>query len=126
MTDKINQQVIGTVEKTFTMADSFVDRFWDMFNLSMGSFAWSNEQMEQITKKYMDQRRTAIEEGSKVFEQIVKQVQNDQNSMRKMVRTTMKCTIENSDNPVYNYLADMNKKVLELSKNDTNVAENMI
>jgi len=122
MTEKINQQLMGNVEKTFKMADSFVDRFWDMFNLSIGSFAWSNEQMEQITKKFMDQRRTAIEEGSKVIEQIVKQVQNDQNSMRKMVRETIKCTVKNTDSSVFSYLADINKKVSELSRNDVNVA----
>lgn len=122
MAEKINRQVIGNVDKAFTMSDCFVERFWDMWHLSMGSFTWSNEQMEQITKRYMDQRKAAIEEGSMILEQIVKQAQDNQNSVRKMVRETIKCTVENTDNPVLNYLADMNKKISELSSNDTNVA----
>lgn len=122
MAEKVSRQAAGNVDKTFSMADCFVERFWDMLNLSMGSLAWSNEQMEQITKKYMDQRRTAIEEGTKVFEQMVKQVQNDQNSMRKMFRETIKCSVENTDNPVLNYLTDINKKVSELCQNKENVA----
>jgi polyhydroxyalkanoate synthesis regulator phasin len=121
MNEKINQQVIGNMNKTLTIAECFVDRFWDMWHLSMGSLTWSNEQMEQITKRSMEQRRAATEEGSRVLEQIVKKVQTDQNSMQKMVRETMKCTIENTNNPVYSYLADMNRKISDLSSNNANV-----
>jgi|GEM_PF-1132373 len=122
MTEKINRQAMGNVEKTFTLADCFVDRIWDMWHLSMGSFAWSSEQMERIANKCIDQRRTAIEEGSKVIEQIVKQVKTDQDSMRNMIRDTIKCTIENTNNPLMGYLENLNKKVAELSTDKTNVA----
>lgn len=122
MAEKTNRQATGNVDKTFTMVDCFVDRCWDMWSLSIGSFAWSNDQIEQITKRYMDQRKTAIEEGSKVIGQIVKQIQTDQNHMRNMIKDTIKGTIDNTENPILYYWADLNKKVSELSVNKTNVA----
>jgi polyhydroxyalkanoate synthesis regulator phasin len=110
MTEKTSRQVTGNVEKTITMADSCVDRCWEMWHLSMGSLTEANEQLEPISKSCLDHRKKAISEGSRLIEQIINKFQNDTQSMLNMIKETIKYTIDNIDNTdhsVANHWADI-------------------
>jgi len=116
MTEKTNQEVIGNVNKAFTMADNFVDRFWEMWQLSLGSLSWTQDQLEAMAKKYLEQSKVSREESNEVMEGLMKEIKNNQMQMKQMVQQAVKTTVENVDIPVYNYFAELNKKVEELSK----------
>lgn len=125
MNDKINRQVMSNMETTINGVDKFVDSCWDMWLLGMSSLTASNEQMEQITKGSLDQRKTAVTEGSKVIEQMVKQVRNDQASMLNIVKDAIKRTfedVENMPHPVGINWAEINKRYQSYFQNGTNVA----
>jgi len=116
MNEKFNVKAQEKLQKSFTMTDNMIDKFWDMVQLSLGSLSWSQEQLETMAKKYLEQSKLAREESNKVMEELMKQVKNNQAQMQKMVQQAVNSTFENVDIPVYNYFDDLNKKVEALSK----------
>lgn len=116
MKEKTNVKAQENLVKSFTMTDNMIEKFWDMWQLSLGSLSWTQDQLETMAKKYLDQRKVAREEASKVMEELLKQVRNNQMQMQKMVQQAVNTTFENVDIPVYNYFEDLNKKVEALSK----------
>jgi polyhydroxyalkanoate synthesis regulator phasin len=116
MNEKINVKAQENLIKSFAVADNMVEKFWDMWQLSLGSMSWSQEQLESMAQKYLDQRKLAREECSKVMEELMKQVKNNQVQLQTMVQQAVKTTFENVDIPVYNFFEDLNKKVEALSK----------
>ena len=116
MTEKANQEVLGNMNKTFTLAENIVDRFWEMWQLSLGSLSWTQDQLETMAKKYLEQSKLSREESNEVMEKLMQEIKNNQMQMQQMVQQAVKTSIENVDIPVYNYFTDLNKKVEELSK----------
>jgi hypothetical protein len=51
------------LNKSFAMADSAFEKMWDMWLVGLGSMSWSQEQLENMAKKYLEQRKTA---GNKI------------------------------------------------------------
>jgi len=118
MNEKLNTKAQENLIKSFAMADNMVEKFWDTWQLSLGSLSWSQEQLESMAKKYLDQRKLAREECSKVMEELMKQVKNNQVQLQNMVQTAVKTTFENVDLPVYKFFEDLNKKAESLSKKE--------
>jgi len=116
MNEKLNTKTQENLAKSFTVADNMVEKFWDMWQISLGSLSWTQEQFETMAKKYLEQRKVAREECSKVMEELMKQVKNNQVQMQTMVQQAVKNTFDNVDVPVYNFFEDLNKKVENLSK----------
>jgi len=116
MNEKFNVKAQENLLKSFTMNDNMMEKFWDMWQLSLGSLSWSQEQLETMAKKYLEQNRVAREESNKVMEELMKQVKNNQKQMQQMVQQAVSTSFENVDLPVYNYFNDLNKKVEALSK----------
>ena len=121
MTENNKAKVQENLAKSFTMGDNMVEKFWDMVQLSLGSMSWSQEQLDTMIKKYLDQRKICREESSKVVEELMKQVKNNQMQMQKMVQEAVNAAFENVQVPVYNYFEDLNKKVDELGKKVENM-----
>ncbi|PKM77129.1 MAG: hypothetical protein CVU90_09015 [Firmicutes bacterium HGW-Firmicutes-15] len=116
MTEKVNVKAQENLRKSFTMNDNMIEKFWDMWQLSLGSLTWSQEQLETMAKKYLEQNRVAREESNKVMDELMKQVKNNQKQMQQMVQQAVSTSFDNVDMPVYNFFDDLNKKVEALSK----------
>lgn len=116
MKESINVKAQEKIMKSFAMTDDMVEKFWEMWQLSLGSLSWTQEQFETMAKKYLEQRKVAREESSTVMEQLIKQVKNNQVQMQKMVQQAVNTTFENVDLPVYNYFKELNTKIEALSK----------
>lgn len=104
------------VNKTFAVADSALEKFWDMWLVSLGSMSWSQEQLESMMQKYLEQRKIAREESTKVMEELLQQVKKNQLQMQGMIQEAVKSALENMEMPVFNTMDDLQKKIDELSK----------
>ena len=107
--------VQDTLEKSFTMTDAMVDKFWDMWLVGMGSVTWTQEQTENMIKKYLEQRKLAREESSKVVDEMMEQAKKNQQQFKNMIQEAVKSAMENIDIPAYTYMGDLQKKVNDLS-----------
>ncbi len=103
------------LNQTFSMADNMVEKFWDMWLVSLGSMSWSQEQLENMVKKYLEQRKNTREEAAKVVEELMVQVKKNQVQMQTMMQEAVKAALENVELPNFDYM-DMNKKIDELAK----------
>ncbi|NLB53252.1 MAG: hypothetical protein GX808_10025 [Syntrophomonadaceae bacterium] len=108
------------LNQTFSMADNMVEKFWDMALVSLGSMSWSQEQLENMVQKYLEQRKNAREESTKVIEDLMSQVKKNQLQMQTMMQEAVKAALENVEFPNFDYL-DMNKKLDELAKKVENL-----
>jgi len=109
-----------SVTKTFATMESMMEKFWDMWLVGMGSISWSQDQFDNMLKKYLEQSQVAREENSKVIDELMKQVKNNQVQMQKMIQEAVSAAMENAE-PAYNYFEELNKKVEELSKKVSNL-----
>jgi len=103
-------------KKTFAMADSMIEKFWDMWLIGLGSISWSQEQVNNMMKTYMDRSKLAREESTKVTEELMNQVKNNQMQMQKMIQESVNAAMENINIPNMNYFEELNKKIEELYK----------
>ncbi|CFX05560.1 Polyhydroxyalkanoic acid inclusion protein PhaP [Syntrophomonas zehnderi OL-4] len=104
-----------TVTKTFATMETLMEKFWDMWLVGMGSISWTQEQFDNMLKKYLEQSQVTREESSKIIDELMKQVKNNQAQMQKMIQEAVNTALENAE-PAYNYFEEINKKVEELSK----------
>ncbi len=109
-----------TAAKTFATMDMMMEKFWDMWLVGMGSISWTQDQFDNMLKKYLEQSQAAREENSKVIDELMKQVKNNQVQMQKMIQEAVNSALENAE-PAYNYFEELNKKVEELSKKVSNI-----
>lgn len=106
-----------SMERTFTMFDSAMEKYWDMWLVGLGSMSWSQEQLENMVKKYLEQRKMAREESTKIIEEMMQQVKKNQMQMQGMVKEAVASALENVNFPTYVSAVDeLKKKVDELSK----------
>jgi polyhydroxyalkanoate synthesis regulator phasin len=108
------------VTKAFASAESMMEKFWDMWLVGLGSISWSQEQFENMVRKYLEQSQTAREENSKIIDELMNQVKSNQTQMQKMIQEAVNTALENAE-PAYNYFEQLNQKVEELSKKVSNL-----
>lgn len=104
------------LNKSFDMAENSIEKLWDMWLVTLGSFSWSQEQIENMTKKFLDQNKTNREENIKVVEELMSQAKKNQGQMQKMIEDAVLSAFENVKFPNMNTMDDLSKKVDELSK----------
>jgi len=105
--------------KSFTMADNMMKKSWEMWQVSLGSLSWIQNQLETMTKSNLERSKIAREESNKVMEGLMKQVEKNQMQMQEMVQQAVKINFENVDIPFINYCNEMKNKVEEVSKRIT-------
>ena len=103
------------VTKNFATMENMMEKFWDMWLVGMGSVSWTQDQFDNMLKKYLEQSQVAREENSKVIDDLMKQVKNNLAQMQKMIQEAVSAALENAE-PAYNYFEELNKKVEDLSK----------
>ncbi|NLW91297.1 MAG: phasin family protein [Syntrophomonadaceae bacterium] len=107
--------------KSFALAESSSEKMWDIWLVTLGSLSWSQEQIENMVKKYVDQRKIARDENNKLVEELMSQAKKNQQQMQKMIQEAVTNAFENMDIPTFNYIDDLTKKVEELTKKVNNL-----
>ena len=107
--------------KSFALAETSAEKMWDMWLVTLGSLSWSQEQIENMARKYLDQRKLAREETNKLLEELMNQAQKNQQQIQKMIQEAVMSAFENIDIPTFNYIDELNKKVEELIKKTSNL-----
>jgi len=109
------------VARTFAIGENTAEKFWDMWLVSLGSMSWTQEQIEGMVVKYLEQRKVAREETTKLVEELMQQAKKNQQEMQKMIQEAVNVTFENADIPGMNYFNELNKKIEDLSKKVENL-----
>lgn len=110
---------MGTQEnitKGFLVAEKSLEKYWDMWLLALGSFSWTQEQMENAIQTYLSQRKVEREEALKVTEELMQQAKKNQQHFQNLIKEAVVSAVENANIPNFNYITELNKKVDELSK----------
>jgi polyhydroxyalkanoate synthesis regulator phasin len=102
--------------KSFAASDDMVKKFWDMWMVGLGSVTWTQEQMDVMGKKYLEQRQLARDESKKVIEELLKQVKTNQSQSQKMVQEAVGTLFATVETPFSTFYEDFLKKMQELSK----------
>jgi len=71
------------IDKTFAMLENSTEKIWDMWLVTLGSMSWTQEQIENMGRKYLEQRKVAREEANKVIEELTNQAKKNQQQMQK-------------------------------------------
>lgn len=103
------------VLKSFAAMDSMTEKFWDMWLVCLGSISWTQDQFDSAIKKYLEQSQAVREENSKVIDELMKQLKNNQAQVQKMIQEAVNSAVESAE-PAYDYFEELNRKIEELSK----------
>jgi len=103
--------------KSFNMIENSMEKMWDMWLVSLGSLSWTQEQMENMTRKQLDQNKSAREELIKLVEDLNKQTRRNQEQFQKVVQEAVMNTYEHINYTNQNLIGDLQKKVDDLGKN---------
>ena len=109
------------IDKTFAMLENSTEKIWDMWLVTLGSMSWTQEQIENMGRKYLEQRKVAREEANKVIEELTNQAKKNQQQMQKMIQEAVANAFDNLEIPTFTYIDDLSKKVDELSKKVDNL-----
>lgn len=105
-----------SLAKSFNMIENSMEKMWDMWLVSLGSLSWTQEQIENMTRKQLDQNKSAREELIKLVEDLSKQMRRNQEHFQKMVEEAVMNTYEHINYANQNLISDLAKKVDDLSK----------
>lgn len=109
------------ITKTFAMLENSSEKLWDMWLVTLGSMSWTQEQIENMGRKYLEQRKVAREEANKVIEELTNQAKKNQQQMQKMIQEAVANAFDNLEIPTFNYIDELSKKVDDLSKKVDNL-----
>ena len=109
------------ITKTFAMLENSSEKIWDMWLVTLGSMSWTQEQIENMGRKYLEQRKVAREEANKVIEELTNQAKKNQQQMQKMIQEAVANAFDNLEIPTFTYIDELSKKVDELSKKVDNL-----
>lgn len=109
------------ITKTFAMLENSSEKLWDMWLVTLGSMSWSQEQIENMGRKYLEQRKVAREEANKVIEELTNQAKKNQQQMQNMIQEAVINAFDNLEIPTFNYIDQLSKKVDDLSKKVDNL-----
>ncbi|NLN87794.1 MAG: phasin family protein [Syntrophomonadaceae bacterium] len=102
--------------KSFNMMENSIDKMWDMWMAGLGSISWAQEQMENMTRKQLDQNKTAREEMIKLVEDMATQTRKNQEQFQKMVEEAVIDTYDQINVANHKMMQDLTRRVDELSK----------
>ncbi|MEQ8201847.1 MAG: hypothetical protein ABRQ24_10560 [Syntrophomonadaceae bacterium] len=102
--------------KSFDMMEKSMEKMWETWMVGLGSISWAQEQMENMTRKQLDQNKTAREEMIKLVEELAKQTRKNQEQYQKMVEEAVIGTYDQINVANHQIMQDLTKKVDELAK----------
>jgi len=102
--------------KSFSMIENSLEKMWDMWLVSLGSLSWTQDQIENMTRKQLDQNKAAREEMIKLVEDLSKQMRRNQEQFQTIVEEAVMNTYQQIDVTGKGMFSDLTKKVEDLSK----------
>ncbi len=102
--------------KSFNMMENSMEKMWDLWLVGLGSLSWVQEQMENMTRKQLDQNKTAREEVIKLVDDLSRQTRKNQEQFQKMVEEAFINTYDQINVANHQIMQDLTKKVDELAK----------
>jgi len=109
------------LENVFSFTESSTEKMWEVFFVSLGSMSWTQDQIQNLASKYLDQSKVNREEGIKLVEELAGQAKKNQQQMQEMIQEAVIGAFGNLDIPTFSYIDDLSKKVDELSKKVNNL-----
>jgi len=109
------------LENVFSNVESATEKLWEISLVTLGSIAWNQEQIENFLRKYLDQKKLARDEGTKIFEEMFNQAKRNQQQIQSMIQDSVIGAFGKLDMPTLSYYDELSKKIDELSKKVTNL-----
>lgn len=75
-----------SMNASFEMMEKALEKAWDMWKMGINSFTAAQEQIESITRKQLEQNKTAQDEFIKMEDNVKKQIYQNQEQLQKMVQ----------------------------------------
>lgn len=76
------------------VSESTNEKLWDMWLATMGNMSWTQEQVENMLRRYLEQRKTVREETTKLVEEMMAQARNNQQQIQKMMQEALAVTLK--------------------------------
>lgn len=102
--------------KSFSVMENSMEKMWDMWLVSLGNVSSTQDQIEIMTRKQLDQNRTAREEMIKMVEDLSKQMRKNQGQFQKMVEEAILGSYEGMSSTSQSLISSLSNKVDELAK----------
>jgi polyhydroxyalkanoate synthesis regulator phasin len=109
------------LETLFSNADNTAERFWEISLVTLGSLAWNQEQIDNFVRKYLDQKKLARDEGTRLMEEMYSQARQNQQQIQHMIQDSVVGTFGKLDIPAVSYYDEIAQKIDELSKKIANL-----
>ncbi|NMC26786.1 MAG: hypothetical protein GYA42_01435 [Syntrophomonadaceae bacterium] len=107
--------------KNATLIENSMDKMWDMWLVTLGSFSRTQDQMENMARKQLDQNKAAREEIIKVVENLSKQVRGNQTQLQKVIEESLSKTFTQMKSSNQNIMGDYASKVVDLTSKAANI-----
>ncbi|MDD3269348.1 MAG: hypothetical protein PHX14_08505 [Syntrophomonadaceae bacterium] len=78
----------------FAVSESTNEKLWDMWLATMGNMSGTQEQVENMLRRYLEQRKTVREETIKLVEEMMAQARNNQQQIQKMMQEALAVTLK--------------------------------
>ena len=106
----------ASLARSFDMVEDSMNKMWDMWTMNLESFTWTQEQLENMARRQLDQNQAIREETIKLVEDLSRQMRRNQEQFRKIIEETVMNTYEHINYANQNLLGDLSKKVEEIAK----------
>jgi len=96
--------------KSLNMMENSMEKMWDMWLVGLGSISWAQEQIENMTRKQLDQNKAAREEMMKFVEELARQTRRNQEQFQQMVEEAVVSAYDQVNGANQQIIKDMTKK----------------
>jgi len=110
------------INRGFEMTEKTMASFYDTWSLILGSLTWSQEQMDKLVQKYMEQKKVAREDAVKFVAELADQAKKYQQQFGDAVKETVVSTSQNTTIPNLYCTGDLSRRIDELSKKVDNLS----
>lgn len=104
------------LEKSFKLMETSVQKMWDMWLASMGNLTTTQEKIENMTRKQLDQSKAARDELIKLEEDLSQRMRQNQEQFQKMVENAVVSTYDQVNKANQQMISDLSKQVDDLNK----------
>lgn len=105
-----------SIAKNFNMIENSMERMWDMWLVNLGSLSWTQDQMENTTRKLLDQNKSAREDMLKMMEDLSKQMRKNQEQLQKFVEEAFTNTYEQMNYTNQGMMSEFSNKVVDMTQ----------
>ncbi len=101
---------IDNLEKLFATWEKTTEQLWNFASQAMGSMTWNHDQLEKYFQNSLEQGLKANEESSKLVEEFITQLKNNQLYFQKMMEESVLDAVKNFELPRLDNFEDFYKR----------------